>query len=306
MARRKPQPTTVSLVLGSGGARGFAHIGVIQELEARGYAIKAIAGSSMGALVGGIYAAGKLDVYTDWVKGLGQADVVSLLDWTLSPGGMIQGQKLMAKLRDLIGERDIEDLPYDYTAVAVDIEKEREVWITHGPLFDAIRASIAIPAVFTPHRYHGRLLVDGGLLNPLPVAPTLSTLTDITVVVDVNGPPSSQEPAENISAGDESDTGDTGLMQRLRGYVAGLTNGGGSEASLGLSEVLMRTLDVMQGSISRQQLAVYRPDLVIRVPKNVCMVHEFHRAGPVLDLGRRIAARVLDEHGHERRSARVL
>ncbi len=303
MTKKKRKPTTVSLVLGSGGARGFAHIGVIQELEARGYAIQAIAGSSMGALVGGIYAAGKLQVYTDWVTGLGQADVVSLLDWTLSPGGLFQGQKLMAKLRDLIGEWDIEDLPYDYTAVAVDIEKEREVWITRGPLFDAIRASIAIPAVFTPHRYHGRLLVDGGLLNPLPVAPTLSTLTDITVVVDVNGPATDKAP---LQARGEAPSAELRLMQRIRGYMSGLTNGGGSEASLGLSEVLMRTLDVMQGSISRQQLAVFRPDLVIRVPKNVCMVHEFHRAEPVIELGRRIAGHMLDEHGHERRGARML
>ncbi|MCC5859010.1 MAG: patatin-like phospholipase family protein [Ectothiorhodospiraceae bacterium] len=299
---KRRQATTVSLVLGSGGARGLAHIGVIEELEARGYEIRAIAGSSMGALVGGIYAAGKLAAYADWVKGLGQADVVSLLDWTLSPGGMIQGQKVMAKLREMVGEWDIDDLPLDYTAVAVDIEKEREVWITRGPLFDAIRASIAIPAVFTPHRYHGRLLVDGGLLNPLPVAPTLSTLTDITVVVDVNGPPVQPPPLQ----GHDGDVVEPGLVQRLKGYLAGRANSGGSEASLGLSEILMRTLDVMQGSISRQQLAVFRPDLVIRVPKNSCMVHEFHRAGPVIELGRRIAADTLDEHGHERRGARVL
>lgn len=138
---------TVSLVLGSGGARGLAHIGVIEELEAQGYKIRAIAGSSMGALVGGIYAMGELTTYRDWVEGLSQADVISLLDWPFSGGGMIRGDKLIRKLKDLVGESDIEDLPISYTAVAVDIERGREIWMSDGSLFDAIRASIAIPAV---------------------------------------------------------------------------------------------------------------------------------------------------------------
>ena len=179
---------SVSLVLGSGGARGYAHIGAIEELEAQGFGIRSISGSSMGALIGGIYAAGKLDAFRDWVRPLQRRNVLRLLDWTLSGGGFIKGDRIIGVLRDMIGDVDIEDLPIPFTAVAVDLDVQREVWFSRGPLFDAIRASIAIPILLRPYRYHGRLLVDGGLLNPLPVSPTLRDLTDATIAVDVNAP----------------------------------------------------------------------------------------------------------------------
>jgi len=180
--------TTVSLVLGSGGARGYAHIGAIEELVAQGFDIRSVAGSSMGALVGGVYAAGKLDAYRDWVKPLQRFDVLRLLDLTFSGGGLIKGDRIIEKLRELIGEIRIEDLPISYTAVAVDLLAQREVWFSRGSLFDAIRASIAIPTVLRPHHYQGRTLVDGGLLNPVPITPTLRDLTDCTIAVDINAP----------------------------------------------------------------------------------------------------------------------
>ncbi len=179
---------TVSLVLGSGGARGYAHIGAIEELHAQGYAIRSVAGSSMGALVGGIYAAGKLDEYRDWSRSLQRLDVLRLLDWTLSGGGFIKGDRVLEQIRNLIGDIRIEELPISYTAVAVDLYAQREVWFSRGPLFDAIRASISIPTVFRPHHYEGRTLVDGGLLNPVPITPTLRDLTDCTIAIDVNAP----------------------------------------------------------------------------------------------------------------------
>jgi len=178
--------TKISLVLGSGGARGYAHIGAIEELLAQGFDIRSVSGSSMGALVGGVYAAGKLDAYRDWVKPLQRFDVLRLLDWTFTGGGMIKGDRIIDKLRDLIGDMRIEDLPISYTAVAVDLLAQREVWFSRGSLFDAIRASIAIPTVLRPHHYEGRTLVDGGLLNPVPITPTLRDLTDCTIAVDVN------------------------------------------------------------------------------------------------------------------------
>ncbi|MGH8041332.1 MAG: patatin-like phospholipase family protein [Rudaea sp.] len=179
---------TVSLVLGSGGARGYAHIGAIEELLAQGYDIRCIAGSSMGALIGGIYAAGKLDAYRDWAVALQKFDVLRLLDWTFRGGGLIKGDRIIDKLRELIGDVNIENLPLSYTAVAVDLLAQREVWFSRGSLFEAVRASIAIPTVFRPHHYQGRTLVDGGLLNPVPVTPTLRDLTDCTIAVDVNAP----------------------------------------------------------------------------------------------------------------------
>ncbi len=285
---------TVSLVLGSGGARGLAHIGVIEELERRGYRIAAVSGSSMGALVGGIHALGELDTYTDWVRSLSQSDVVRLLDWSLSGGGVIRGDKLIRKLKELVGEKDIEDLPIPYTAVAVDIERGREVWISDGSLFDAIRASIAIPAVFAPHRYRGRALVDGGLLNPVPVAPTLRTLTDLTVVVDVNGPVTDLDRG-NDHDDETADDDEPGLLHRVVEYVESLGEKATDAAQeIALSEVLMRSLETMQTALTRHHLAVFQPDLVISVPKNVCMFHEFHRADTIIETGRKIAAERLD------------
>src|SRR6056297_1741024 len=196
------ESTTVSLVLGSGGARGLAHIGAIRALEERGFRIDSVAGSSMGALVGGMHAAGKLDDYADWVSTLEQSDVFKLVDWTLSGGGLIRGDRIIKRLKDMVGDARIEDLSIDFTAVAVDIEHGREIWLSKGSLFDAIRGSIAIPGLFTPHRYKGKLLVDGGILNPVPVAPTLRSLSDLTIVVNVNGPIPARHPRP---AGDVAD-----------------------------------------------------------------------------------------------------
>ncbi len=288
---------TISLVLGSGGARGLAHIGVIRELERAGAQIKAIAGSSMGALVGGIHAAGKLKAYEDWVCGLEQSDVLALVDWTFAGGGLIKGRKIIGKLEELVGDLDIRDLEIDFTAVAVDIDQGRELWLDRGPLFDAIRASIAIPGVFTPHRYRNRTLVDGGLLNPIPVAPTLRCMTDLTVVVDVNGPasrPQTQRPQEE-SAGSERRDG--GMWDKLREFVDSFASDKQpSDTQPGLLAVMMRSLDTMEAAITRQHLAIFQPDLVVQVPKNACMVHEFHRAREVIDLGAQLARKAMERH----------
>lgn len=291
--------TTVSLVLGSGGARGLAHIGVIRELEARGYDIRAISGSSMGALIGGIHALGGLDAYEQWVTGLGQSDIFRLIDFTLSGGGLIRGEVLMQRLRELVGECNIEDLPVHYTAVAVDIERGREVWLSEGSLCEAIRASMAVPTVFTPHAHRGRLLVDGGLLNPVPVAPTLRTLTDLTIVVDLNGdavePPPLQPPV-----------GEPGLLARLRGYLPGGNDEPKvTETRLAMSDVLMRSLETMQAAITRRNLAVFWPDVVINVPKNTCRFHEFHLAAPLIEYGRHLAAEALDRRQEAAPPARL-
>jgi hypothetical protein len=184
---RTMKKRTISLVLGSGGARGYAHIGVIGWLKDHGFAIRSIAGSSMGALIGGIYATGKLDAYAEWVRALDRSDVLQLLDLSFGRSGLFKGERVMRALQDLIGEYDIEDLPISFTAVATDLDTEKEVWLSKGPLFDALRASIAIPTLFTPFQYKGRRLVDGGLVNPLPIAPTLRDMTDLTIAVNLSG-----------------------------------------------------------------------------------------------------------------------
>jgi len=202
--------STVSLVLGSGGARGYAHIGAIEELIAQGCDIRSVSGASMGALVGGMYAAGQLEAYRDWARALQRLDVLRLLDWTFTGGGLIKGDRVIEQLRKLIGDIRIEDLPISYTAVAVDLYAQREVWFSRGPLYDAIRASIAIPTVFRPHHYEGRTLVDGGLLNPVPITPTLRDLTDCTIAVDVNAPAERDESQGRPHLADDATFGSVG------------------------------------------------------------------------------------------------
>ena len=305
-------PTTVSLVLGSGGARGYAHIGAIEELRAQGYDIRSVAGASMGALVGGIYAAGKLEVYRDWVKALQRVDVLRLLDWSFR-GGLIKGDRIIEKLKELIGNVDIEDLPISYTAVAVDLLAHREVWFARGPLFDAIRASIAIPAIFRPHQYKGRTLVDGGLLNPLPITPTLRDLTDCTIAVDVNA---SAEPAQGDLTVDDAvatpaeasspsaipappeppavapapeEGAAPGYRQRIAEFIDGFKDKRGGkpvDKGMGILELFALSLDTVQETVTRFKLAAQPPDLVISVPRNTCTFYEFARAEELIEIGR--------------------
>ena len=285
---------SVALVLGSGGARGLAHIGVIRVLEEAGVNIQAISGSSMGALIGGMYAAGQLSAYERWVETLERSDVLSMVDWTLS-GGLIRGRKIIHKLAELAGEVNIEDLPIDFTAVAVDIDQGREVWLDEGSLYDAIRASIAIPGLFTPHDYRGRTLVDGGLLNPIPVAPTLSSMCDLTIVVNVNGPPDPHLTHSPLSVEEEDD--EVGLMDRIRDLMENFSKGKSDlkDTQPGLFAVMVRSLDTMEAAITRHHLAMAEPDLVISIPKNTCQVHEFYRAKEVRAIGAHATQRALDE-----------
>jgi NTE family protein len=286
----------VSLALGSGGARGYAHIGVIEVLEAQGYLIRSIAGSSMGAVIGGVYASGKLDLYRRWVCTLERMDVIRLLDFSLLSDGLIKGERIMDTLRELIGEHKIEDLPIGFTAVATDIDREKEVWIDRGPLFDAIRASIAIPTIFTPARHQGRILLDGGLLNPVPVAPTLSDNTDITVAVTLGGKserrlrqPRRTEPKSSPANADRETVSEflNTLHQRF---------GQGEEKNLGLTEAITKSWDAMQNTIARFQSAIYQPDVLIEIPANACAFWEFHRAQELIELGRERTERALSEY----------
>ncbi|KRT75044.1 MAG: alpha/beta hydrolase fold protein [Deltaproteobacteria bacterium CSP1-8] len=277
---------TVSLVLGSGGARGLAHIGVIDWLTENGYEIRSIAGSSMGAMIGGIYAAGKLDVYTRWVLALQRLDVIRLLDLSFGSTGLFKGERVIGVLKELIGDRNIEDLPVPFTAVATDIQNGKEVWLSRGPLFDAIRASMAIPTIFTPHTIEGRQLVDGGLVNPIPIAPTLRDRTDLTVVVNASAPPAGDLATPLL--GEDPDDDATGIYrQRIVKFIAELTHRRKvKKEEMGLFDILSRSMDTMQDLIARFQLAAYSPDVVIEIPRDVCSVYEMYRARELIELGR--------------------
>ena len=202
----RPGRKTVALTLGSGGARGYAHIGAIEVLVERGYDIIAISGCSMGALIGGVYAAGKMQDYKDWVTGLGQFDVLKLLDVSLSSAGAIRGEKIFSVVRDMIGSTRIEDLPLSFTAVATDLLAHKEVWFQEGSLHQAIRASVAIPSVVTPVVLNGRVLVDGALLNPLPIIPTISSHADLIVAVNLSGEDAGSQRLSDAAFDDQHDS----------------------------------------------------------------------------------------------------
>lgn len=287
--------TTVSLVLGSGGARGLAHIGVIQWLTENGYVIRAIAGSSMGALVGGIYATGKLDVYGKWVVALERIDVVRLLDPSFGRAGLFKGERIMDVLRELIGDRSIEDLPVSFTAVATDLDSGKEVWLREGKLFDAIRASIATPLVFTPFRHGGRQLLDGGLVNPIPIAPTFNDTTDLTIAVNLSGSAEAKPPVPVPAPRAGGNT----YHERIRSFIESLHLARTPDTpSISFLEVALASMETMQNTIARLKLAAYSPDVTITIPRNACAYHEFWRAEELIALGRERARRSLAASGN--------
>jgi NTE family protein len=285
---------SVSLVLGSGAARGLAHIGVIDWLLENGYRIASVAGASMGALVGGIYAAGKLDNYRNWVVALERTDVLRYLDLAFSSEGLIKGDRLIDTLKAMVGEHAIEDLPISYTAVATDLARQREVWLTEGPLFDAIRASMAIPTIFTPHTCRGIRLLDGGMLNPVPIAPTFKDMTDMTVAVNLNAPRSGR--------GTVAATVEEKKQKDIEGYRRFinefLDRFQGDEpprhaGELNLLELLSNSFETMQAAISNAKLASYPPDVLINIPRDACKAYEFDRAAELIDLGYHVASEAM-------------
>jgi NTE family protein len=316
-----PEPESgrrVALALGSGGARGYAHIGVIHELQDRGYQIVGIAGSSMGALVGGLQAAGRLDEFADWARSLTQRSILRLLDPSITAAGVLRAEKILDAVRDILGAVTIEELPIPYTAVATDLLAGKSVWLQRGPVDEAIRASIAIPGVIAPHVIDGRLLADGGILDPLPMAPIAAVNADLTIAVSLSG-------SETLADAEPEPRPTTEWLNRMLTSTSALLDSptaravldrfGASSAAdpkdaddtvdsasvpesepprLGGFEVMNRTIDIAQAALARHTLAAYPPDLLIEVPRSACRGLEFHRAAEVIETGRELAARALD------------
>lgn len=303
-----------ALALGSGGARGYAHIGVINELRDRGYEVVGVAGSSMGAMVGGLFAAGSLDEFTQWATTLTGPAVLRLLDPSISAAGVLRAGKILDAVRELLGTVTIEELPLPYTAVTTDLIAGRSVWLQRGPLDEAIRASIAIPGVIAPYVLDGRLLADGGILDPLPIAPTAAANADLTVAVSVSGMDVSDEGSEIRPTRERLNR----LRRSTSAFLDRLNTGaepdypvdpsqGDSEddplidivrdtpiPKLGGFAVMSRTIDIAQAALARHQMAAYPPDVLIEVPRTACRSLDFHRAAELIDLGHELAARALD------------
>jgi len=296
----------VALVLSSGGARGLAHIGVIDELCDRGYNITSIAGSSMGAFVGGLYATGNLDKFRDWVVNLDKLNVLKLIDFTLSKQGFVRGEKVFEKMQELkmIPDINIEDLPIKYAAIATDIINNKEVVFEKGDLHNAIRASISIPNIFTPIEHNGTYLVDGGVLNPLPLNRVAKEKGDLVIAVDVNSivpyekpilPPTKKE-LEKLHKEKFSKLTEKWDSLFNHGHSNGLDKAK-KKSKIGYFEILVNTIQLMQYKLSNYSIEKYPPDVLVNISKNSGSIFEFYKGIEFIAYGREACRKALAEKG---------
>ncbi len=289
----------VALVLASGGSRGLAHIGAIEVLEEHGFRITSVAGASMGALVGGIYAAGGLEAFKEWMKTVDRMKVFNLMDFTIGNGGFVKGEKVIGELKSIIPDKQIENLPIPFSAVATDIRHRKEVVFDRGSLYDAIRSSISLPSIFTPNRIGDMLLIDGGVVNPVPVNRVVRTPGDILTAVDLNGPyiEKPEEKQEHVKGR---------IRQRLDKIVdtiadkvkkdeveAHLLSGSENlekekedDNDMGIVTILNESSSVMIQTNADLTLKLYPPDILVRIAKNAYSTMEFYKYDEIVRLGR--------------------
>lgn len=282
----------VSLVLSSGGARGVAHIGVIEELEKQGFEIKSIAGTSMGALVGGMYATGKLDVYKEWMCSLDKMDVFNLIDFTFSKNGIMKGDKILREMKRKIPDRNIEDLSIPFVAIATDISNKKELVFNSGSLYDAIRASISIPTVFTPVNKDDSYLVDGGVLNPIPINRVKRVDDDILVVVNVNADVPNIKPQlhENNNHEDKKHSKYINtVINKLNYFIPKHEND-----KLGYFSLLNKTTGLMLHQISLMTIEKYQPDILINISRDSFGTYDFYKSEKLIEAGKKATKKAVN------------
>lgn len=279
----------IALVLSSGGARGVAHSAVIEELLKDGHRITSIAGSSTGAVIGGFYAAGTLRGYTEWLKELDYWDVFNLLDFSISSKGFIKGEKVFKKVGPYIPEVNIEDLPIPFVAVASDIIKKEVVLYDKGNLKDALRATIAIPTILHPIKKGDSIIVDGGVVDPIPVDRVKRHPGDKLVVVDLNA----NIPFEKPEMKEMEKTFINNLLNRYRKWRK--TNNK-KETDLGIFEMMNQSFDLTQETLSKLLLEKYKPDLLVKVSRKVCGTMDFHKTPEILAVGREAYRKAVSEY----------
>ncbi|MEW6331495.1 MAG: patatin-like phospholipase family protein [Pseudomonadota bacterium] len=286
----------IGLALGSGSARGWSHIGVIRVLEQAGIAPDIVCGTSMGALVGAAYAAGEIDWLETWAKGLTWKAVVGLLDLRIG-GGLIAGDKLLNFFRARFEDPGIGKLPKPFAVVATELATGREVWLRDGPVIDAVRASIAVPGLFTPAEMDGRLLVDGGLVNPVPVSLCRAMGADIVIAVDVNSDLMGRQfhaPEEPEAPPPEAAPGRFASIMAM--LTPGRKNGPKNAIEMpSMLDVVSTSLNIMQVRITRSRLAGEPADILIRPRLSDIASMDYHRAAPAIAEGQRAAEQMLPE-----------
>ncbi|MGF7039327.1 patatin-like phospholipase family protein [Mucilaginibacter lappiensis] len=283
----------VSLVLSGGGARGIAHIGVIEELERQGFDITAVSGTSMGAVVGGVYALGQMPAYKDWLFTLDKLKAFSLIDFTFRSQGLVKGDKLFNTMKAFISDANIEDLRIPYAAIAADIINKKEVVFTSGSIYDAIRASIAIPTVFTPVKSGDGLLVDGGIINNLPIEHVKRSPGDILVVVNANALIPVDKPLvpENKKAIKQSI-----YRQKIRDFYRQLSKIRPSrqKEKFGYFDVINKTISLITYHTTQLALEKYSPDILINISRDCCSAYDFYKAEEMVEQGKYSANKCIE------------
>lgn len=286
---------SIALVLGSGGARGLAHIGVIEEFEKQGFEINSVAGTSMGALIGGLYAMDKLQDYKEWSLTLDKVDVFNLIDFTFSSQGLIKADRVINKMKTFIADKNIEDLKIPFSAVATDITNEKEVVFTTGSVYEAVRASIAIPTVFTPVKKDNVLLVDGGVLNPIPVNRVKRIGNDILVAVnayaDIPHTKEKKQTKKQLEVQSFYDKNIKKFKQKLNDIIPK-----SNKSKLGYFKLLNATTSAMIHQISEMTLDIYKPDILVNISKQACSTFDFFKAEQLIEIGRLAAKESIEKY----------
>jgi NTE family protein len=291
----------IGLALGGGAARGFAHIGILKTLLAHGIVPNVVVGTSIGAVVGGAYAAGHLDTLEQWARGLQMRNILGYLDIRLNGSGLIGGEKLASQLEATIGSTLIEDLPCKFATVATEVRTGHEIWLTHGRVVDAMRASYALPGIFAPVLIGDRWLVDGALVNPVPVSAARALGAEIVIAANLSSDVFTHS-TTIYAHGALSAPADAGAEQPPRRRFGKFFSpertvkreffGGGGRP--GISSVMVDAFNIMQDRITRARLAGDPPDLLISPRVGQIGWFDFHRAADLIEFGARSAERAID------------
>ncbi len=281
----------VSLVLSGGGARGIAHIGVIEELERQGYTIKSISGTSMGAVVGAVFAVGKLQAYKEWICSLDKMRIFRLVDFTFSSQGLIKGDRVFNKMKEFMPDVNIEDLNINFAATATDIINNKEVVFTKGSIIDALRASVAIPTVFTPVKTKNSILVDGGVINNIPISYVQRTKDDILIVVYVNADVPIYKPQKFIK---ENDINRSAYLKKIKEFQNHLykiklkdkSDKNDKKDNLRYFSIMDKTLSIMRLQLAKLTIEKFNPDILINISRDTCGTFDFYRAEELVEIGR--------------------
>jgi NTE family protein len=282
----------VSLVLSGGGARGLAHIGVIEELEKAGYEIHSVVGTSMGALVGGMYAMGELESFKNWMTSLDKMKVFNLVDFTISSHGLVKGDKVFSRMQELIPDQDIENFPKYFAALSVDLIKRDEVKFEKGSFYTAARASMAIPNVMKPVKTKNQILVDGGVMNNLPMLHAHRIEGDLLVAVDVGANVPVISTALTVKEAKEEQSKYqkkvNEFYQRFQKWIPfDQADEESKKEKLGYLDLMNSTVDLMMEQQTKLQILNNPPDVLIQISRDSCGTYDFYRTAEMIEIGRK-------------------